>query len=74
VVADRVGKREFTPLCLEFNLVANTTSRRLVTLVGEHWQTVPFPVAAPSKSLVFGRPLAGIEGSNSGWGTDAFLL
>jgi hypothetical protein len=71
---DRVGKREFIPLCLEFNLVANTTSCRLVTLVGEHWQTVPFPVAAPSKLLICGRSLAGIAGSNCNWGTDVCLL
>jgi len=74
VFADRVWNREFPSLCLESNLVANTASRLLVTLVGDYRQTVPFPVAAPSKSLVCGRWLAGITGSNSGWAVDASLL
>ena len=74
MVADRVWKGEFPPLCLEFNLVANTASRLLVTLVGDYWQTVPFPVVASSKSLVCGCSFAGIAGSNSGGGMDACLL
>ena len=74
VVASRVWKREFPPLCLAFNLVDNTASRLLATLVGDYWQTVPFPVVAPSKALVCGRSLAGIAGSNSGRGMDACLF
>jgi hypothetical protein len=74
VVADRVWKGEFPPLCLEFNLVANTASLLLVTLVGDYWQTVPFPVAAPSMAWVYGRSLAGIACSNTGAGMDGCLL
>ena len=72
--ADRVWKREFPPSCLEFNLVANTASHLLVTLVGDYRQTVLFPVAAPSKSLICNRSLAGIASSNLTGGVDVSLL